>query len=57
MRKRYDFSGGVRGKYARQYADGTTVAPTESNAEAPRGAPRPAESRTLRQVSRSATKG
>jgi hypothetical protein len=25
MRKHYDFSGGVRGKYARRYAEGTNV--------------------------------
>jgi hypothetical protein len=25
MRKHYDFSGGVRGKYARRYAQGTNV--------------------------------
>ena len=25
MRKHYDFSGGVRGKYAARYADGTNV--------------------------------
>jgi hypothetical protein len=25
MRNRYDFSGGVRGKYARRYAEGTNV--------------------------------
>jgi hypothetical protein len=25
MRSRYDFSGGVRGKYARRYAEGTNV--------------------------------
>ena len=25
MRKEYDFSDGVRGKYARQYAEGTNI--------------------------------
>jgi hypothetical protein len=25
MRARYDFSGGIRGKYARRYAEGTNV--------------------------------
>ena len=33
MRKRYDFSGGVRGKYARRYREGTGVVVLDSDDE------------------------
>lgn len=33
MRKRYDFSGGVRGKYARRYREGTRVVVLDSDDE------------------------
>ncbi len=33
MRERYDFSGGVRGKYARRYREGTSVVVLDSDDE------------------------
>ncbi len=35
MRKRYDFSGGVRGKYARRCREGTRVVVIEANDKSP----------------------
>lgn len=55
MRSEYDFRGGVRGKYAAQFAEGTNVVLLEPDvaAEFPTGA---AVNKALREVIRSRTK-